>query len=301
MMKQITGLVAAAFSPMKADGSIDTKVIAPATERLIRNAVAGLYVCGSTGEGPLLSCDERKQVAEAYIEAAQRRIPVIVHVGHDSLPEAQSLARHAAQSGADAIAAVGPCYFKPLTMDILIEFLAQIAQAAPETDFYYYHVPQLNGNSFDMTELFEKAPLAIPTFRGVKYSALAVHKFQECKELFGDQFQIFFGCDEMLTSGLAAGADVAIGSTYNLVPRLYRQVIEAFAAGDIAAARTFQSLSVQMVSVCYRYRGLPAIKAMMRLIGHDCGPVRLPLKALSADEFKRFAADIEALGVCDWF
>lgn len=300
-MKQITGLVAAAFSPMKADGSINTEVIASVTDRLIGNAISGLYVCGSTGEGPLLSSEERKRVAKAYIEAAQRRIPVIVHVGHDSLPEAQSLARHAAASGADAIASVGPCYFKPLTIDILIEFLAQIAQAAPDTDFYYYHVPQLNGNTFEISTLFEKAPSLIPTFKGVKYSAMCVHKFQECKEQYGGQFQIFFGCDEMLTSGLAGGADAAIGSTYNLVPRLYCQMMKAFADGDHATARSLQSLSIHMINVCYRYRGLAAIKAMMRLVGLDCGPVRLPLKALSEDEYKSFSADIEALGICEWF
>jgi N-acetylneuraminate lyase len=300
-MKQITGLVAAAFSPMNKDGSINPDIIAPITERLLKSGVAGLYVCGSTGEGPLLSTSERKQVAQHYIQASQKRIPVIVHVGHDSLPEAQSLARHAAETGADAIASVGPCYFKPLTLEILIEFLAQIALAAPKTDFYYYHVPQLSGNQFDMIELFEKAPQSIPTFKGVKYTALTVHEFQECKERFGERFALFFGCDEMLTSGLAGGAQAAIGSTYNLVPRLYRRIIEAFAAGDVETSRSLQSLSVRMVRVFYRYRGLPAIKAMMRLIGLDCGPVRLPLKALSADEFKRFEADIDALALRQWF
>ncbi|MBN1818845.1 MAG: dihydrodipicolinate synthase family protein, partial [Sedimentisphaerales bacterium] len=93
------GLVAAAFSPMKADGSIHTEVISPITERLIAGGIAGVYICGSTGEGPLLSVAERKQVAHAYIEAIDKRIPAIVHVGHDSLAEARLLAQHAVSCG----------------------------------------------------------------------------------------------------------------------------------------------------------------------------------------------------------
>ncbi|MBN1818402.1 MAG: dihydrodipicolinate synthase family protein, partial [Sedimentisphaerales bacterium] len=203
--------------------------------------------------------------------------------------------------GADAIAAIGPCYFKPQRVDMLIAFLAEIAAAAPETDFYYYHIPQLNGNNFDMMEFLAKAPSAIPAFRGIKYSAMAVHQFQECKEAVGDRYQIFFGCDEMLTSGLAAGADAAIGSTYNLTPRLYRNIMDAFTRGDVQTARTLQSLSVRMVRLCYRYRGLPAIKAMMRLIGLDCGPIRLPLESLTEEEYLHFAQQTKALGLCEWF
>ena len=301
MAHHITGLVAAAFSPMHADGSINTAIIRPITDRLIDNGVAGLYVCGSTGEGPSLSATERRRVAEAYIEASDRRIPIIVHVGHDSLAEACALAEHAATSGADAIAAVSPCYFKPQSVGGLVAFLAQIARAAPHLDFYYYHVPQLNGNNIDLMELFEKAPSNIPSFKGVKYTALEVHKFQECKALYGDRFQIFFGCDEMLTSGLAGGADAMIGSTYNLVPRLYRKVMDSFLRGDVRTACELQLLSVQMVRVCSRYRCLPAIKAMMKMIGLDCGPNRLPLESLTEQELKTFASEIEALGICDWF
>ena len=301
MKHLIKGLIAAAFSPMQANGTINTEIIAPITERLIANGIAGLYICGTTGEGPLLSVAERKQVAQAYINAIDKRIPAIVHVGHDSLPEARLLAQHSAGCGADAIAAIGPSYFKPQRMELLIAFLAEIADAAPNTGFYYYHIPQLNGNNFDAMEFLNKAASAIPTFRGIKFTATAVHQFQECKEAAGDRYQLFFGCDEMLTSGLSAGADAAIGSTYNLVPRLYREIMDAFARSDIQTARRLQLLSVRMISVCYRFRGLPAIKAMMRLVGLDCGPTRLPLESLTEDEYNSFAAEIKALRLSEWF
>ncbi|MEN6306470.1 MAG: dihydrodipicolinate synthase family protein [Anaerohalosphaeraceae bacterium] len=301
MQNKIKGLFAATFSPMHEDGSLHVQLIPRIADYLLQRPIQGLYVCGSTGEGPLLSVDERKQVTTAYIKAVKKRIPVFVHVGHDSLMEARSLARHAAEAGADAIAAVGPCYFKPGSIGGLIKYLSEIAAAAPDTDFYYYHIPQLSGNVFDVMEFLKQAPQCIPTLKGVKYSAITVYEFQECKETFGDRYQIFFGCDEMLTSGLAAGADAAIGSTYNFLARLYRQIMDSFAQGDVQTARKLQLLSVRMVRVCYQYRGLPAIKAMMKIAGLDCGPTRLPLETLSAEEYRKFKSQIESLGVCEWF
>jgi N-acetylneuraminate lyase len=300
MKRKIKGLVAATFSPMNEDGSINTRIIPQITEHLIEHCIEGLYLCGSTGEGPLLSVDERKQIAEAYIQAVNMRIPVIVHVGHDSLAEARSMAQHAAASGTDAIAAVGPCYFKAASIDMLIAYLASIAEGAPDTDFYYYHVPLLSGNVFDMMEFLEKAPSKIPTLKGIKYSALTVHGFQECIETYGDLFQVFFGCDEMLTSGLSVGADSAIGSTYNFAGRLYRGIMDCFAKGDMKTARELQYLSVRMIRVCYKYRGLPAFKSVLKLAGLDCGPTRLPLEALSTEEFNSFKTELEVTGLREW-
>ena len=113
MKKKITGLIAAGFSPMNEDGSLNLEVVPQLADHLIERSIEGLYLCGTTGEGPLLSVNERKRISEAYINAADKRAAVIVHVGHDSLVEARGLACHAADVGADAIAAVGPCYYKP--------------------------------------------------------------------------------------------------------------------------------------------------------------------------------------------
>ena len=300
MQKKIKGLIAATFSPMSQDGSINLPLIPKLADHLIERSIEGFYVCGSTGEGPLLSVNERKQVTEAYIQAADKRIPVIVHIGHDSLIEAQDMAKHAERTRADAIAAVGPCYFKAASIEALIAYLARIAEGAPETDFYYYHIPFLSGNYFDMMEFLEKAPSKIPTLKGIKYSALTVNGFQECKEVYGDRFHVFYGCDEMLTSGLSVGADTAIGSTYNFMGRLYHQIMDSFGAGDIETARKLQYLSVQIIRICYKYRGLPAFKSILKLAGLDCGPTRLPLEALNDDEFNTLKSELEATGLCQW-
>ena len=154
-------------------------------------------------------------------------------------PQAKA-SRHAASAGADAIAAVGPCYFKASSTRQLIAYLAKIAEVVPHLPFYYYHIPHLSGNNLDMIEFLQESAELIPSLKGIKYSALTVYEFQSCKELFEGRYDVFFGCDEMLTSGLSAGADSAIGSTYNLAGRLYRRIKESFAQGDIETNRKLQ-------------------------------------------------------------
>ncbi len=104
-MKQLSGLIAATFTPMHEDGSVNLAPIPAIVDRLVNNEVGGLYVCGSTGEGPALTSAERRDVREAYVNATAGRIPVVVHVGHASYWEARDLAKHAAAIGADALQA----------------------------------------------------------------------------------------------------------------------------------------------------------------------------------------------------
>ena len=178
MDSRITGLVAATFTPMHADGSLNLAQVAPLVDRLLQEGISALYVCGSTGEGPSLSTEERQQTAAAYVEAAAGRLPVVVQVGHCSLADACRLAAHAAQIGADAISSVPPWYFRPGSVEVVVDCLAQIAAAAPGLPFYYYHIPSLTGVAPDMVEFLRQAGPRLPTLVGVKYTAPTVDEFQ---------------------------------------------------------------------------------------------------------------------------
>jgi len=269
-------------------------------DHLLRNQVSGMYVCGSTGEGPLLTGEERRRTAEAFIEAAAGRLPVIVHVGHSSPAEARQLAAHTQAAGADAIAAVPPWYFKPGSIDVLIDCLAEVAAGAPELPFYYYHIPSITGVSLDLLELLRQGPERIPNFAGAKYTANTVDEFQAMVAYEGGRFDLLFGRDEMLLSGLAAGARGAVGTTYNYAAPLYQRLIQAFETGDLAAARNFQSQAISMIRILLRYGGVPGSKAIMKFLGIDCGPVRLPLVGLDRAAEQSMKAELEASGFFDW-
>jgi N-acetylneuraminate lyase len=140
-MNRLTGLIAAAVTPMNHDGGLRLEVIDELADLYVESGVAGVFACGTTGECHSLTTVERKHIAERWMTAAAGRMPVVVHVGHNSLPEAQELASHAAECGAAAIAAMAPFFFKPAGVAELVDYCARIASAAPETPFYFYHIP----------------------------------------------------------------------------------------------------------------------------------------------------------------
>jgi len=296
----LSGLVAATFTPMRPDGSLNLAMAKPIVDHLIRNRVSGLYVCGSTGEGPLLTTDERKRTAAAYVEAVAGRLPVVVQVGHSSVVEARELAAHAQQIGANATSAVAPYYFKPNSVASLVDCLAEIAGGAPKLPFYYYHIPELSGVNVNAVELLQRAPNRMPNFAGIKFTAPFINEFQTLIAASQGRFDILFGRDEMLLSGLAGGATGAVGSTYNFAAPLYLKVIAAFQRGDVEEAKRCQGQAVAMVNVILPYRGHAGLKAAMGLIGLDCGPSRLPIVPLKPEEAESLRSELEEIGFFQW-
>lgn len=295
-----TGLVSAVFTPMHADERVDLDAIQPIVDALVGNCVSGLFVCGSTGEGPSLASDEREAVADAYVKAAAGRVPVIVHVGHNSLVEAQRLAQHAASIGADAIAALPPAYFKPQSAELVADCLATIGNAAPNLPLYYYHLPAFTGVQIKGLDLLRLADKRIPTLAGIKYSDLTVPDLQACVAFDNGRFNVLFGVDEMLLAGLGAGAHGGVGSTFNLAAPLYQGVIAAFERGDLAEARSLQLHAVEMVNVMAPYGMHPALKTAMGFLGLPCGPTRRPLVALDQAQVTSLRRDLEAIGFFAW-
>ncbi len=296
----LEGLIAATVTSFTESGDVCTDVIGPMIDRLMESGVDGLYVCGSTGEGMSLTCKERKRVVEATVEAARGRVPVVVQVGHNSLKDARDLAEHAALNGAAAISATCPSYFKISDTETLVASMSEIATAAPQTPFYYYHIPSLTGSPIDVVEFLQRGGDKIATFAGLKYTDTLLHQYQQCLSLDGGRFDVLWGCDEMLLGALATGARGAIGSTYNIAAPLYQSLIAAFAAGETGSARDLQSRSVEMISVMKRYSFHAALKAIMQMLGMPGGACRLPLRDLTGDEAMTLRTQLESIGFFEW-
>lgn len=296
---RLTGLLAATYAPMHPDGSLNLEMVGPIVDYLQSTGISGLYVNGSTGEGVSMTSAERRQVAEAYVSANTGRLPLVVQVGHNSLRQSAELAVHAQSIGADVISACSPSYFKPDSVENLVDCMAETAAGAPDLPFYYYHIPRLTGADIDMLAFLDQAKTRIPNLRGIKYSDTTAFEFQACIECGSGQFDVLWGCDEMLLSALAVGAKGAVGSTYNFAAPLYNRVIEAYAAGDMAEAQRWQLLSVQMVNVFAGYPFHSALKATMGLIGLECGPRRLPHVALTSEQIDSLRTDLDEIGFFD--
>ncbi len=300
MRYQLSGLVAATLTPLAPGGEVDLEPIPRIVDLLDRTGVSGIYICGSTGEGISLTRQEREAVAEAYVAAAKGRMKTVVQVGHNSLREARQLAAHAAAIGADAVSATAPSYFKIGTVPMLVDCMAEIAAGAPQTPFYYYHIPSLTGAALDMVEFLPAAEAKIGNLVGMKYTTPQAFEYQACLNLQDGRFDVLWGCDEMFLSALATGAKGAIGSTYNVAAPLYRQILAAFQAGDMRQAQHLQLLSVKMIRVMLSHPFLAVLKWLLGLYGIDCGGCRLPQANLTAGQTARVRAQLDEIGFFDW-
>jgi N-acetylneuraminate lyase len=295
----IEGLVAATFTPLHDDVSVDVARIPGIVDHLIDHGISGLYVLGSTGEGVSFTVEERCEVAESFVSAAGGRIPVILQVGSESLAQAKQLAEHAARIGADAISAISPLYFKPTSVESLVESMAEIASAAPKVPFYYYHIPAATHLTHSMVEFLRIGGEEIPSLGGIKFTSPDIEEFTKCVDFAGDDFQVFWGLDELLYEGLTAGAQAAVGSTYNYAAPIHQRLLAAFASGDYAEAEMQQDFVQSIVATFVPFGPREAQKAIMSLIGQDCGPCRLPLRSLSLPQSEDLREKLVAIGFFD--
>jgi N-acetylneuraminate lyase len=289
-------LIAAPFTPMDSEGEVNLEVIGKYASYLIESKISGAFVCGTTGEGPSLTTEERKMVLEKWISSANRELKIISHVGGNCISQSKELAAHAEKSGAYAIASFAPSFFRPATANELVSFLAPIASSAPNLPFYFYHIPSFTGVDLPVSELLEVAD-GIPNFAGVKYTHFDLYDMQKCMVSPNDKYEILHGYDETLLCGLSLGVKSAVGSTYNYIPEVYLNVWEAFINGDLEKAREWQQVSVKIVNILNKYGGgVRAGKAIMNLIGIGCGPCRLPIKGMAQNEMGALKSDLGNAG-----
>ena len=302
MSTRFRGLVAAPFTPFHADGSLNLDVI-PAYARFLRdNGVGAAFVCGTTGEGLSLTLEERLRIAERWVGCADDRLRVIVHVGHTCLADARTLTAHAAKIGASAVSALTPCFIKPRNNAEVVNWCEAVASAAPMLPFYYYNIPSMTGIDYPVVDFLAQAQSRIPSLAGVKYTHENLPDYKACVAFAQGRYDILFGRDELLLEGTDAGALGAVGSTYNYAAPLYLRLLAARAAGRATQARTLQDTAIKMIAICNAIgvTHLAASKALMAMLGIDCGPVRLPLAQPEATQLATLRTRLNEIGFFDF-
>ena len=297
-MEKILGLIDAPFTPMKANGDINLEPIPAYAAMLAKNGLKGVFINGSSGEGYLLTTEERKALAEAWMAARPAGFKVIVHVGSCCLREAEELARHAASIGAWGIGTMAPPFPKIGRIEELVAYCEAIAAAAPELPFYYYHIPAFNGCFLPMTDLLKAVDGRIPNFAGIKYTFESLYEYNQCRLYKDGKYDMLHGQDETYLASLAlGGAQGGICGTTNYNGREQVAIGEAWAAGDLEKARELQDFSQEVINVICRFRGnIVGGKRIMKLMGLDMGPNRIPWRNLTDEEEAQLKAQLEAIG-----
>lgn len=293
---KIEGLVAATFTPMHKDGSINPEPIAAYYKYLVENRLSGAFINGTTGEGVSLTLGERKRIAEEWLRHSGGEFRNIIHIGSNSLEACKELAVHSREIGAYGVGIMGPAFFRPPGTKELLEFISEIASCVPDLPVYYYHIPSMSGVALPMPKLLEQSSLRIPNLVGLKFTHWDLMELNQCMMVDGGRYDILYGSDETLLNSLVLGVKGAVGSTYNHIPSVYLKLMDSFRGGDLEEARAMQRISVDLVAILKRYRGgVVCGKAIMNLLGFDFGPCRLPIRNLSSQETEQVRIELEAM------
>lgn len=296
-MQHLEGLIAAPFTPMNKNGSLNLSIIPDYYAMLTANGVTGAFICGSTGEGVSLTTKEKMKVAEAWATCIRPgdNFKLMTLLGGTSVADCKDLATHARETGLFAISFTAPFYFKPDSVDMLAKLCMEIASAAPDIPFYYYHIPALTGVNFPMYELLQAVDGAISNFAGIKYTHEDFMDFLTCLNFKNGKYDMLWGRDENMLPALVLGTKGAVGSTFNYAAPLYYRLISAFENGDLETARQLQQQSIDMIRLLGKYGGIATGKAYMKLIDLDCGEFRMPVTNMNEAQFDLFKKDAEGL------
>lgn len=290
-MKDISiykGIFPAFYACYDEKGEISPERVKEFTAHLIKKGVKGVYVGGSSGECIYQSVEDRMVVLENVMEESAGRLTVIAHVGCNNTKDSQKLASHAEAAGVDAIASIPPIYFK-LPEYAIEKYWNDMSEAAPNTDFIIYNIPQLAGVALTMP-LFRNM-LKNPRVAGVKNSSMPTQDIQMFKDegcSNGREFVVFNGPDEQLMAGLSIGADGGIGGTYAVMPELFLKIYELVTTGgDMDLCRKIQYAANNVIYTMCSAKGnmYGTIKAIIKKReGIDLGGVRAPLYPLTPED-----------------
>jgi N-acetylneuraminate lyase len=296
-IEHLKGLIAAPFTPMNNDGSLNLSLIPSYYQMLKANGIHGAFICGSTGEGVSMTAREKMAVAEAWAacSADDPNFKVMTLLGGTSIADCKELAKHAESIGLYGVSFTAPFYFEPVDVSMLAKACIAVAESVPNLPFYYYHIPVLTGVNFPMISLLKEIDGKLSNFAGVKYTHEDFMDFLSCLHFQNGKYDMLWGRDENMLPALAIGAKGAVGSTFNYAAPIYHRLMEAFNNGDLEKASEYQQQSIDMIRLLGKYGGIATGKAYMKIIGLDCGEFRLPVKNMSAADFDLFKKDVQAL------
>ncbi len=290
----MAGAYSAMFTPFFREGSrageLNEAMIERLVEYAVRKGLTGLYLTGSTGEGFLLSMDERQRVYRRAVAAARGRLKLIAHVGALSTADACELARQAEKAGVDWVSSVAPVYFGQ-NFDAAYDHYRAISEATGLPFLVYAVHGHLNPDQ--AVKFFE-----LKNVHGMKYTGRDYFELGTLYRKLPKPAIFFAGADEQVLNGFATGHfSGCIGTTDNQIPGHFVKICELAAQDRFAEARRYQEEVCRLVELMCTDDNESTHKSIMKYLGIDCGNSRQPNgRPLTAAQYDDYMAKVEALG-----
>lgn len=270
MKTPLTGIVPPMITPLRARDELDVPGLERLVARILDGGAAGLFVLGTTGEGPSLGYRLRRELIERACRLAAGRVPVLVGITDTAFVESVALARHAADAGAAAVVAAPP-YYLPEGQPELLEYLDHLVAELP-LPLFLYNMPSLTKVSFE-PETVRRA-MDNPKIVGLKDSSGNMIYFHRLVGLLRHRpdWSLLVGPEEMLADAVFAGGHGGVSGGANVHPRLYVDLFEAARSGDTARVRELHGRVMQISENLYHVGRHPSaiikgIKCALALLG----------------------------------
>ena len=287
------GVLSAIITPFDPEGNVDFSALKDVVRFQIDGGIHGFFVCGTMGEGILMSVEERKAVAEAVVREAGGKVPVIIHVGAINTGDSVELARHAEKIGADGIGVITPFFFKPDLEGLMVHY--RLIAEAVNIPVLIYNIPQMT--DFNVTPKIFRRLCTIDNIVGIKDSSGNLSQIQELIETAPKPVTVINGADGILLAALLVGADAEISGTANAFPELLVELYESFKEGDYKQALKLQRRVNELKRILSDGPLIAPIKAALELRGVKAGLPRKPLRPLTPEETAKLRDKLNALNL----
>lgn len=289
-IKDFKGVIPATLTIFDKNEEIDEQATREFVRFLLQYNIGGFYLTGSTGEGFLMSLEERKRYVEIVMDEVGDKVPVVVHVGAISTKLSIELAKHAESVGATGISSVPPFYWR-FTEDQIINYYKDIAEST-SLPMIVYNVPLVGMMSVGMIKKLS----TIKNVAGVKYTGTTLFECTQIMDACGKDFLVYGGCDEMAASNVNLGVDGIIGSFYNIVPDLFLDIYNTVKKGDQVKAEELQRNAVRIIMNILSHNSMTAaMKVCLKHAGICEGYSRKPFNNFTPEQEKEIIDSLLAL------
>ncbi len=294
---KIHGIIPPLVTPLKADETLDFEGSSRLIEHIIAGGVHGLFILGTTGEGPNLSYELRRRYIDHVTETVNGRIPVIVSISDTAYAESLSLAEHARKAGAHSVAFTPPYYFIPGAPE-LRDFVKDMAERVA-LPFFLYNMPALTKLPIPL-DVVEEA-FQYENCLGLKDSSGDLLYFKKVHRLIAERdLTLLIGPEELLAESLLAGGSGGINGGANVFPKLYVSIYEAMRAGEQARAVELQrevlELSCRLFTIGKHGSSIiKGIKGALEVSGLCERHLAQPFRAFNDADIERVREVIETL------
>ena len=306
MKLPLSGIIPPLVTPLRARDELDVPGLERLLERVLDGGVQGVFLLGTTGEGPSLSYRLRRELIDRASRQVKGRVPVLVGITDTAFEESVNLARHAAEAGAAALVAAPP-YYLPEGQPELLEYLDHLLPELP-LPLFLYNMPALTKVSFELDTL--RRVMEQPRIVGLKDSSGNMIYFHRAVGLLKARpdWTLLIGPEELLADAVLAGGHGGVSGGANLFPRLYVRLYEAARAGDVDRVRELHALVLRVSGSLYsvgRHSSsvIKGLKCALACLGVCDDFMAEPFHRFRAQEHARvqqqlagLTADMKALG-----